>query len=240
VFYSTGDFWVVKSPTLKIQGRFQATDWTKKNDKTDYSSMTGIVVGGHMVGDHKIQIGPMGENGKITCDAAEILKWYGSTKCGDATVTYDDKGQLVDSAMAFLPHKVVHIYLADGIMLQVNRWPNFINAKITMDVVAGMTGICGDFNGVAKQGLQAGKDLHAKFGYGVPSHELLFPYSIALKIPQAMPSDKRCSAEKRMKAHSICEHEVKGSVGWSLAECLGDVCDPHGSTAEAMKAQMAG
>jgi len=226
VFYSTGDFWIVKSPTLKVQGRFEATDWTKKNDKTDYSSMTAIVVSGSIIGGHKIQVGVM-DSGKITCDGHEMLKYFGRTKCGLATVTYDDKGELVDSAMAFLPHKVVHLYLPGGVKIQVNRWPNFANAKITMQPVTGQTGICGDFNGVKKTGLRAGKDLHAQFGYGVPAHELLFPSPIALNIPRALPSDKRCPVEKRQRAERICHHELQDSHGWSLAECLGDVCDPH-------------
>jgi len=244
VFYSEGDFWIVKSPTLKIQGRFEATDWTKKNDKTDYSSMTEIIVGGPIIQQHKIQVGVM-DTGKITCDNRVVLHNFGSSKCGDATVTFDDKGELVDGAMAFLPHKVVHIYLPNSVVLQVNRWPNFINAKITMQPMTGQTGICGDFNGVKKDGLRAGKVLHAQFGYGVPRNELLFSSGIPLVIPKALPSNKRCSSEKRQRAERICHEEVRASVGWSLAECLGDVCDPHTTgmtsmTAMEMKSQIHG
>lgn len=226
VFYSEGDFWVVKSSELLVQGRFQATEWTKNNDQTDYSSMTQIIVGGPLVQNRKIQIGPM-DSGKITCDGETILTNYGSGKCGGATVTFNDKGDLVDNAMAFLPHKVVRIYLPSGVVMQVNRWPNFINAKIEMKPMTGQTGICGDFNGIKKAALRAGKELHAKFGYGVPSHELLFPSSIPLHIPTASPSNKRCSPEKRQKAQSICNDEAKSAPGWSVAECLGDVCEPH-------------
>merc|ERR1711990_801089 len=67
VFYSEGDFWIVKTPTLRIQGRFQATDWTKKNDHTDYSSMTSIIVSASCINDHKIEVGGM-RSGKISCD----------------------------------------------------------------------------------------------------------------------------------------------------------------------------
>jgi hypothetical protein len=240
VFYSEGDFWVVKSATLQVQGRFQATDWTKKNDKTDYSSMTQIIIGGPLVQNRKIQIGPMG-SGEITCDGEAILKYYGSKKCGGATVTFDSQGDLVDNAMSFLPHKVVHMYLPSGVVIQVNRWPNFINAKIMMQPITGQTGICGDFNGVKKAALRAGKELHAQFGYGVPAHELLFASSIPLHIPTASPSNKRCSPAKRHKAQSICEDEAESAPGWSVAECLGDVCDPHTGgltsfTAKEMKA----
>jgi len=242
VFYSEGDFWIVKSPSLGVQGRFQATDWTKKNDKTDYSSMTEIIVSGPLIQHHKVMVGAM-EGGSIFCDGQTVLHNFGTAKCGDATVRFDNAGQLVDSAMAFLPHKVVHIYLPNGVELQVNRWPNFINAKITMTPLEQQTGICGDFDGHSKQGLQAGKELHARFGYGVPSHELLFSDSIPLHIPTARPSSKRCSPEKRAKAHSICQQEAASAPGWSVAECLGDVCDPHTAgmtsiTAQEMQAKL--
>eukprot|EP00930_Biecheleria_cincta_P048072 TRINITY_DN3343_c0_g5_i1.p1 TRINITY_DN3343_c0_g5~~TRINITY_DN3343_c0_g5_i1.p1 ORF type:complete len:671 (-),score=90.98 TRINITY_DN3343_c0_g5_i1:58-2031(-) len=237
VFYSEGDFWIVKSDRVKIQGRFQATDWTRKHDNTDYSSMTGIVVSGSFIQNHKIEIGPMG-SGQIKCNGLEILHEFGTARCGDGTIYYNQQGQLVDSAMAFLPHRVVHMELPEKVIMQVNRWPNFINAKITMPQVPGQDGVCGDFNGVSKQGLQAGKELHAKFGYGVTGGELLFPNSIPLHIPAKSPSSKRCDPAKRQKAEAICHQEAADAVGWSFAECLGDVCDPHSSTAEEMKAAL--
>jgi len=237
VFYSEGDFWIVKSYRVKIQGRFQATDWTRKHDNTDYSSMTGIVVSGSFIQNRKIEIGPMG-SGQIKCDGLEILHEFGTARCG-GTVYYNQQGQLVDSAMAFLPHRVVHMELPDRVIMQVNRWPNFINAKITMPQVSGQDGVCGNFNGANKHGLQAGKKLHAKFGYGVPQGELLFPNSIPLHIPAKSPSSKRCNPEKRRKAESICHTAAADAVGWSFAECLGDVCDPHSSaTASEMRAEM--
>jgi hypothetical protein len=226
VFYSEGDFWIVKTPTLRIQGRFQATDWTKKNDHTDYSSMTGIIVSGSCIKDRKIEVGAMG-SGKISCDGESVLSEYGTANCGGVTLTYDKTGKLVDSAMAFLPHRVVHIALPNNVDMQVNRWPNFINAQIIMGPMDQQTGICGDFNGVPKDGVQAGKALHAKFGLGVPEHELLFASSIPLHIPTALPNAKRCSPSKKAKASAICHREAQGAVGWSEAECLGDVCDPH-------------
>lgn len=239
VFYSEGDFWIVRSDRIKIQGRFQATDWTRKNDNTDYSSMTGIVVSGSFIQYHKIEIGPMG-SGQITCSGQEILREFGTSHCGGGTVYYNQQGQLVDSAMAFLPHRVVHMVLPEKVTIQANRWPNFINAKVTMPQVAGQDGVCGDFNGAGQHGLQAGKKLHAKFGYGVPRSELLFANSIPLHIPAKSPSSKRCNPQKRHRAEAICNQELSdGAVGWSLAECLGDVCDSHSSaTAMEMKAAM--
>jgi len=187
---------------------------------------------------HKIDIGPMGA-GTIKCDGLEILHSFGTTKCGQGTLFYNQQGQLVDSAMSFLPHRVVHMVLPGDIIIQANRWPNFINAKITMPPVMGQDGVCGNFNGVGKHGLAAGKELHAKFGYGVPHHELLFPDSIPLHIPAKAPSAKRCAPAKRARAESICRKEAAEAVSWSFFECLGDVCDPHsGNTATEMRAAM--
>jgi len=126
--------------------------------------------------------------------------------------------------MAFLPHKVVHIYLPGKVQLQVNRWPNFINAKIVMPKQASQDGVCGNFNGASNDDM--GKALHSRFGHGVPAEELMFAHAIPLLIPRAMPSQKRCGGERRQRAEAICRHEST-EAGWSYAECLGDVCDAH-------------
>jgi len=222
VFYSEGDFWIVKSPAVKIQGRFQATDWTKKNDQTDYSSMTGIAVSGSFMQGHKIQVDSM--LGSILCDGRHVLNNFGETSCGNAKIVFDGVGALVDSAMAFLPHKVVHIQLPLGVFVQVNRWPNFINAKIDMPKQNGQDGVCGNFNGDASD--DGGKDLHQRFGHGVQSGEELFANSIPWHAPRKMPNSKRCSTEKLQQAKSICRTAAR-EAGWSFAECLGDVCDKH-------------
>jgi len=238
VFYSTGDFWLVKAPRISMQGRFQATDWTKKNDKTDYSSMTSIVVGGDFIGQHKIEVQSM--LGKIMCDGVEVLTAFGFSHCGGATITYNSAGALVDQAMAFLPHKVVHLALPNNVMMQVNRWPNFINAAIKMAKRPGQDGICGNYNGDPNDDM--GKALHQRFGTGVREEELLFGAPIPLLIPKALPSDKRCPPERKKRAEAIC-HQQKTSLGWSFAECMGDVCDAHTAgqpslQAEEMKKQM--
>lgn len=231
VFYSEGDFWVVKSPRIHIQGRFQATDWTRKNDKTDYSSMTSIIVGGSFL-NHKIEVQSM--LGKIYCDGREILENFGDTYCGGGHIVYNGQGALVDQAMAFLPHKVVHIYLPDQVQIQVNRWPNFINAKIIMPKQDIQDGVCGNFNGVSTDDM--GKSLHNRFGHGVPRYELMFASPIPLVIPKAMPSQKRCGGERRKRAEAICTKEST-EAGWSYAECLGDVCDAHSQGLSSFQAQ---
>jgi len=222
VFYSEGDFWIVKSAAIQVQGRFEATDWTRQNDKTDYSSMTGIIVSGSFMQGHKIQVDSM--LGSITCDGKQILESFGQTSCGTGMLAFDSQGDLVDSAMAFLPHKVVHMRLPHGVFVQVNRWPNFINSKITMAMQVDQDGVCGNFNGEAQD--DVGQALHKRFGHGVSSGEDVFSNPIPWHSPQKMPSSKRCSPAKMAQAKNICRLAAK-QEGWSFAECLGDVCDEH-------------
>lgn len=222
VFYSEGDFWIVKSPKVSIQGRFQATDWTKANDHTDYSSMTGLIVGGPFMLGHTIQVDSM--EGKITCNGVEILSNFGQDTCGPAIITFDSQGALVDSAMAFLPHKVVHMKLPLRILVQANRWPNFMNAKVTMTKQEAQDGVCGNFNGNALD--DQGKNLHQRYGHGVSAGERMFKNAIPWHAPQKMPTSKRCSTEKLNRAKAVCGLAEK-EEGWSLAECVGDVCDEH-------------
>jgi len=222
VFYSEGDFWIVKSAAVKIQGRFQATDWTKKNDHTDYSSMTSLIVSGSFMQGHKMQVDSM--LGSIKCDGSDILSNFGRANCGNAVITFDSEGELVDAAMAFLPHKVVHMTFPGGTEIQVNRWPNFINAKVQMSKQPQQDGVCGNFNGNPQD--DQGKDLHQRFGHGVSQGECLFGNPIPEHTPVKMPNSKRCSPAKLKQAQSICR-AASVRDGWSFPECLGDVCDEH-------------
>jgi len=223
VFYREGDFWIINSTAVKIQGRFQATSWTKAHDKTDYSSMTGIIIGGTVLNGHKIEVQPVQDNGKILCDGKPILKEFGSSTCSAANIYYTSKGALVDSAMSNLPHKVVHIELPGNVQIQVNRWPNFMNAKVTMLALPeGQDGVCGNFNGDPAD--DNGKKVHARFGAGVASDQLLFSKPIPLHIPKATASATKCPPEVKKEAEELCAQEMQGSANWGVEECIGDVC----------------
>jgi len=233
VFYSEGDFWIVRSSAVKIQGRFQATDWTKQNDHTDYSSMTSIIVSGSFMDSHKIQVDSM--LGSIRCNGMDILQEFGQANCGRGRIMFDSQGALVDSAMSFLPHKVVHMRLPQGVVIQVNRWPNFVNAKIEMSAQSGgQDGVCGNYNGNAAD--DRGQEVHRRFGHGISQGQDLFSSPIPWHSPQKMPNSRRCSREMRQRAQAVCQRASQED-GWSYAECLGDVCDKHTAGEVSIQAQ---
>eukprot|EP00930_Biecheleria_cincta_P033204 TRINITY_DN2299_c0_g2_i1.p1 TRINITY_DN2299_c0_g2~~TRINITY_DN2299_c0_g2_i1.p1 ORF type:complete len:236 (+),score=36.06 TRINITY_DN2299_c0_g2_i1:95-709(+) len=184
--------------------------------------MTSIIVSGSFTQGHKIQVDSM--LGSIRCDGRDILANFGQAICGNAQITFDSQGALVDAAMAFLPHKVVHMHFPGGTEIQVNRWPNFINAKVQMSKQVDQDGVCGNFNGNPND--DGGKELHRRFGHGVSQGECLFANPIPEHTPVKMPDSKRCSPAKLAQAKSVC-HQAAAADGWSYAECLGDVCDEH-------------
>ncbi|CAE8686633.1 unnamed protein product [Polarella glacialis] len=225
VFYREGDFWIVKTPALKIQGRFQATQWTKDNDHTDYSSLTRIIIAGSLMDNHVIDISKLEDGGQITCDGTPILLSFGEAFCGSGRLTYGSAGELVDEAMSFLPHKVVIITLPSGVIVQVNRWSNFMNAMVKMFPMEGQDGVCGNFNGDPDD--DTGKLVHKRFGNGVPLDELLFATPIPVHIPTAVAASSKCSAQLRVQAEAVCRTQMDptdASAGWALAECVGDLC----------------
>eukprot|EP00931_Biecheleriopsis_adriatica_P027205 TRINITY_DN1638_c0_g3_i1.p1 TRINITY_DN1638_c0_g3~~TRINITY_DN1638_c0_g3_i1.p1 ORF type:complete len:469 (-),score=93.27 TRINITY_DN1638_c0_g3_i1:132-1538(-) len=233
VFYREGQFWVVNHTKLRIQGQFEATEWTKENDKTDYSSMTGLVITGELMNGSKLSIGKLdgnGENGEILCDGKQLFtSGFGLAHCGPANMTYSSNGALIDAAMGFLPHKVVHVYLPERIHIQANRWPNFMNGEITMSAYDGMDGICGNFNGDPKD--DTGMYIHSRFGMGVQDKDRLFDKTFKLNYPTAKPNDRRCPPNLEEQASKICktqmEHEVMKACKdkcWSFSECMGDYC----------------
>merc|ERR1719476_1018073 len=97
---------------------------------------------------HTVKIGPM-ENGEITCDGEPVLSILNSDfNCGGvAKMRYDSQGALVDQAQSKYPRHIVHIDFPEGLHLQVMRWANHLNIKVTMQPrVEGQDGACGNFN----------------------------------------------------------------------------------------------
>merc|ERR1712039_1128973 len=139
--YGEGIKWIVKSADVSIQGRYKATPFTN-----GLAATNAVAIGGAFMQGHVLKIGPM-EGGQITFDNQPILGTFGTfSAAGLCTVTYNDQGELVDGAMGHLERHIVHMPLPGGVTVEVMRWSNHINLRITMTPRAGQDGHCGNFN----------------------------------------------------------------------------------------------
>jgi len=152
--YPNGDFWIVKTPDVWIQGRYRPTKWlmTRGNDR---ACTRAVAVGGPFMQNSKLIIEAMQESttsaapGKMTYNGQPILTTFPSTFSapgGSVTAKYHNQGASLDPRMT-LPLHIVDVTLPQGVQLTVNRWTEHIDGQITMSAVPGMTGHCGNFDG---------------------------------------------------------------------------------------------
>merc|ERR1712241_430665 len=172
-YYSSGEYYIVKSNLISIQGRYLPTKFTNGLAVTKM-----VAIGGNLLKGNKLIIGPLA----ATWNGAPILGGFPSTfnQPGLLTVDYNNVGALVDTALDASKKKIVHVKIDDGtpegLKVQVNRWTaspgnEYVNWKISMHSRTGQDGHCGNFNGnpgdddrmavrqrVGTQGVPAGPD----------------------------------------------------------------------------------
>jgi len=213
-FYEEGEYWVVKKDNLvKIQGRYLSTPFTD-----GLSATHQIAVGGDFLQGHTIVVGPM-ENGGITVDGQSVMQAFPSTYSipGVASLSYNGMGQLVDNAQSHLEKHIVHMDLPLGVHLQVMRWANHLNVRITMNAFEGQDGGCGNFNGRAID--DTTQAIKARIGARVPSEELLFHHRAQVTGgPVKTMAD--CAQPKREHAMKACK-PLEGHV---FEDCVFDTC----------------
>jgi len=221
-FYDQGEFWVVKSAAVSIQARYMATPFTNGLAATHQ-----IAVGGAFLCGHKIVVGPM-ENGQITMDDKPILQTFPSSmtdpSCvGGISLSYNGEGKLVDNAQGHLEKHIVHMGLPGGVHLQVMRWANHLNVRVTMSAVAGgQDGSCGNFNGNALDDSTAA--IMARIGQRVPGPELLFHAAAVVGPGGTHKTIADCAAAKREHATTLCRGSQPAAGGQLLESCVFDVC----------------
>merc|ERR1712110_1113549 len=219
-FYSPGEYWIVKSNTVMIQGKYQPTPMTHGLSVTKQ-----IAVSGPFIKDHHLIIGAR----SATFDGVSILESFPSqwsnAEAG-ITASYDNQGEVLQKGRKGKELHVIHLQMPSGVLIQINRWTessegDYINVKITMPPIPGMDGHCGNFNGnnADDDRLQ----IRARLGKtGVPEGELLFPGPKTKVVQTDRPDINDCPQEKLKKATALCkaqEHAFFPSM-----ECLIDVC----------------
>lgn len=132
-FFEQGDAWLVRSQDVHIQACYKATPFTN-----GLAATNAIAVGGPFLQGHTIIVEPLDE-GEILVDGAPALTSFPSTRdvAGIATLSYNSMGNVVDDAHAKLDKHIVHMDLPLGVHIQVLRWANHLNVRITMPPVAG-------------------------------------------------------------------------------------------------------
>merc|ERR1719382_307780 len=141
-FYGDGDFWVVKSSTVHIQGRFQGTKYTEGLAATNQ-----IVVGGPFLKGHKIEVGTR-DSGVLTVDGQPVMSTFPSSYHGAGfTLTYDAQGEVPDVIPEGNEKRIVHMELPLGVKVRVYQWNNYVDVEIEMSPQPQQDGVCGNFNG---------------------------------------------------------------------------------------------
>jgi len=151
--YPNGDFWVVKTARIWIQGRYRPTKWLMQRGN-DRACARAIAFGGPFMQNNKFIIEAMekstkstGQDGQITYNGMPVLSTFPSTfSQGPVTARYHNQGPALDPRMK-MPLHIVDVTLPDGVFVTVDRWTEHIDGQITMSSSSGMEGHCGNFNG---------------------------------------------------------------------------------------------
>jgi hypothetical protein len=144
-FLGRGDFWLVHSDEIRIQGRYYT------NYRAEGSAARALAIGGPFLQGHQLVIDAL--QGRITWDGQPILTELLSEfkveslveAHSRATTLPIDRGMVKDVPET---NRTVAVQLPLGVRVMVNRWLTHIDVNITMRARPGqMSGQCGNFNG---------------------------------------------------------------------------------------------
>jgi len=221
-YYSPGEYWIVKSSKIAIQGRYLPTRMT-----SGLACAKVLALGGPLLKGHKIFV----SSTTATFDGKPILTTFNSqfNVAGVVEMQYNGVGVLLQKGRQGKALHVVHIKIFDGtpegIVIQVNRWNepsegHYINIRISMHPQPGQDGHCGNFNGNAADDDRV--QVRSRLGkVGVPVGELLFKTKTPV-VQANRPNINDCEASKLDSAKAICKRK-EGKLIPSLG-CLVDIC----------------
>jgi len=228
-FYSQGEYWIVKSSEVWIQGRYLPTPVTN-----GLSVMKEIAIGGPFLN---------GEGGsknilRISALSATLngvaigLGFPGAWQKEDPMIkiTHDGNGQVMQASRAGKQLHVVHVDLPLFVHLDINRWNepgegDYINAMIKMPQPGpAQDGHCGNFNGMAEDDTRPA--IRARIGTMGVTENLLFNTKTPVTVANR-PDLNNCPTDKTEQAKAICAAKAKN--GMASHECMVDVCfgGPH-------------
>lgn len=176
-----GDFWIVSSPYVKIQGRYNVPNIKKKDAKP---VLRAVTVGGKFLQDNTITIGTLGR--KVYFNEDEIVpKLHAVFEVEDfVKVHYSPKVPKAEDPGSL--EQGLDISLPLGIKIVVNRYDSYLGLAIKMqkipEILGGQDGQCGNFNGNNED--DTAELVQGRFDLKVAAEQLLFksPFKANLKV----------------------------------------------------------
>jgi len=219
-FYGDGDFWVVKSDTVHIQGRFEGTKYTEGLAATNQ-----IVVGGPFLKGSKIEVGTR-DSGVLNVNGQRVMSVFpGSYTGAGFTLTYDSQGEVADVVPEGNEKRIVHMELPLGVKVRVYQWNNYVDVQVEMSAQPNQDGVCGNFNG--NHADDTTQSVIERIGARVrPSDNILSGQAMIEFTPQMQKMmAAECSATRQASAQATCSKSLGTAAGNILVKsCMFDEC----------------
>jgi hypothetical protein len=218
-FYGDGDFFLVKSSTTVIQGRFEGTRYTEGLAATNQ-----IAVGGPFLHGHTIEVGTL-DSGILTVDGQKVITGFpGSYSGAGFSVTYDSNGALPDVIPEGNEKRVVHMHLPLEVKVTVFQWRNYLDVQIYMPQQRGQDGVCGNFN--QNQGDDTTRAIMARVGARVPAGQSILSGTAPIEWTPQMDKMMKaeCAADRLAAGRAACAKYLAGVAGNAIRSCEFDYC----------------
>mmetsp|Transcript_27354 Transcript_27354/g.63805 ORF Transcript_27354/g.63805 Transcript_27354/m.63805 type:complete len:1018 (+) Transcript_27354:150-3203(+) len=197
-----GDYWVVKSDLISVQGRYRKVNYPHAR-YANRTFLTGLAVGGPFLNGHTMLISP--QHGQVQWlspggDTKQILDKPGDAFKIDNLVEahYREHSRMVKDPAQFAMG--IYLHLPGGVRMEVNRFKLHLDMSITMKPEAGgaggMDGQCGNFNGNPDD--DHPQLISERIGYEIPTDEnLLQQQGESSPLTQLLQSAAELEAAKR-------------------------------------------
>eukprot|EP00913_Durusdinium_trenchii_P030808 g28853.t1 len=209
---------------IQIQGRYGTTIYTVAGQ----SALLELAISGSFINNSTFIVRPTKD--KMTWDNEHILPSIPSEFAKPfCRLKYLDGEQHIDDVLSGNPVKLVKAFFVRNVQLTINRWPEHIDAIITMpQQLNGQDGHCGNFNFDPSDDSKDGKlreDLDRK------TDQVIMPTNKSEKILERMgtvvsPSESLFPDGAQMHAHAFAER--------TLADCQPQVQQKARKACEAM------
>lgn len=215
-FLNNGDYWLVRSDKVLIQGRLEASEW-----KNGIASLHGLALGGPFMKNNTLLIGPIA--GKVYYNNREILAAEPDAFSVPGVLSasnHDQRVRLDDGTQTHV--HVVDLLLQESVHVVVHRWDGHLDVVINMNQLQQQDGYCGNFNGVQTD--DALQKIRSRFPGQVLPNELLFPATTFNQGTAKAKTMSDCKPEVLALAKKTCVDLNRHAGGAIIDACLFDVC----------------